>query len=368
MKDYIKKLYDNKYFPYFLMGGVIAIICFFIIIYFTFFYTKKVSYSNYRSVIKNAAVNYCNDNCNTLFDNNDSVVVPVETLMNKGYMSSFQKMYDDSDISCDGKVTINKNYNNYNYIVNVDCGDAYKDKTINDYFSTNVHLVETGDGLYSFGNYKVYRGEYVNNYVLFDKTLFRIVRINSDNSLTLVLDDYSKNINGVWDDRYNSTYYNNFGFNDYLVSRAQEFLHSIMTIEDYKGAFKKSINYDYCIGSKSSSSTKNDYSEVCSKTVSDYIGLLTVDDIIISSLDKNCNSVENSMACQNYNYISKYDRNFWLMTSDNENTKNVYRYDIDEIDAVKCSSRSSFRFILTISGDEIYKSGDGSKEKPFVLK
>ena len=51
-------------------------------------------------------------------------------------------------------------------------------------------IVYEGDGLYlNNGNY-IYKGENVNNYILINNLLFRIIRINSDRTIEVVLDEY----------------------------------------------------------------------------------------------------------------------------------------------------------------------------------
>ena len=55
---------------------------------------------------------------------------------------------------------------------------------------TGSSIVYEGDGLYiSSGNY-LYKGLDVNNYILVDNMLFRIIRINTDKTIEIILDDY----------------------------------------------------------------------------------------------------------------------------------------------------------------------------------
>ena len=49
--------------------------------------------------------------------------------------------------------------------------------------------VTTGDGLYKNKDDLVYRGYNVNNYLKYSNLMWRIVKVNKDNSITLVLDN-----------------------------------------------------------------------------------------------------------------------------------------------------------------------------------
>ena len=52
----------------------------------------------------------------------------------------------------------------------------------------NEKIVTSGYGLYAVNGNYVYRGELVNNYVKFGKTLWRIVKITSNNNIVLISD------------------------------------------------------------------------------------------------------------------------------------------------------------------------------------
>ena len=55
-------------------------------------------------------------------------------------------------------------------------------------------IEEENDGLYEINGNYVYKGKNVNNYLLLDQLLFRIIRINVDKSIDLVLDEYINRI------------------------------------------------------------------------------------------------------------------------------------------------------------------------------
>lgn len=369
MKDVLSSilnLKDNKNATFLLIGGVLVLICIVIIIYFSFFYDSTSNY-DLRSVIEKAAVKYCDDNCDELFKSADTIGVSDKTLIEGNYMKDFDSLTGDKNNTCEAEVVITKAYDGYNLITNVDCGEDYSENNIVDVVTSDNSIVTDGAGLYEINDNKVYRGEYVNNYLKLGNTMFRIVKINSDNTLMLVLSDYNNNLKGVWDDRYNSFVEKNDGINDYSVSRARESLNGFISSLYASDIGKKAMNYDYCVGSRLESDTVNDGSIECSKKYKDYIALLPVYDFINASLDVNCKSVDNSKVCQNYNYLSLYDNDFWFITSVKDTTNQLFYYDGAGIDLTKARSKYSLRFVITISGDEVYKSGNGTLNDPYVI-
>ena len=63
-------------------------------------------------------------------------------------------------------------------------------KLLADSILSSSSFVYEGEGLYNSNGIYIYKGENVNNYVLFSNMLFRIVKINSDKTIDIVLDDY----------------------------------------------------------------------------------------------------------------------------------------------------------------------------------
>jgi hypothetical protein len=327
--------------------------------------TNNSSYSELKETIETAVQNYCNDNCQDLLQTEDTVTVSTTTLVSKNYMQSLSKLTKDD--SCQATITINKSYDNYNYLVNLNCGNNYQDKTIYDKVTEDNNIVTTGNGLYQINNTKTFRGEYVNNYLKLGNTLFRIVKINQDNSLTLVIDSTSSNLSSSWDDRYNQTVSRNDGINNFSISRVKEKLETLLSTTYAGDISKKAVNYNYCTGSRSTTDTDNSYNTECSSTYKSYISLLTVSDIINASLDDNCLSIEKSRSCQNYNYLTSYNDAYWLLTPVENTTNQIYYYDNNIITSSTAITKKNLRFVITISGNELYQSGTGTESDPYIL-
>ena len=66
-----------------------------------------------------------------------------------------------------------------------------KDVTLlSEYIVNNTEIVNNKEGLTKENGTYIFKGELENNYVLYNNMLWRIIKINSDSSLELILDDY----------------------------------------------------------------------------------------------------------------------------------------------------------------------------------
>ncbi len=369
MSDFIKKLKDSNMLQIIYIGAGIIGVCIILIVYFAYFY-KGYSYDDIKKKMINAADSYCEKNCANLFDGVNSISIPVSTLVDAGYMKDLTKLTKDKDNLCSGEVIVKKGFNDYNYISKLDCGKKYHDTSIMEVITSDDNYVTSGNGLYSLNDTSVYRGDNVNNYIKLnaaDNILFRIVKVNNDGSLLLILNDYDKVTSSVWDDRYNSDSNKADGINDYSVSRAKDKLEKLLTSSYKDNVQKKAINYEYCVGSRKTSDNNNDGSIECSNKFNSYISLISVYDIINASLDSNCTNIDKSRACINYNYLDNYSKEFWTLTTVSDTSNMVYKYDNYNIEGEKAKRKFSLRFVFTISGEEDYKSGNGSEDNPYIL-
>lgn len=71
---------------------------------------------------------------------------------------------------------------------------AYKNTTnvilLSKYIITNTEIVTQKDGLEKENNTYIFKGEITNNYVLYNNIIWRIIKINNDNTIELIMDDY----------------------------------------------------------------------------------------------------------------------------------------------------------------------------------
>ena len=98
------------------------------------------------------------------------------------------------------------------------------------------------------------------------------------------------------------------------------------------------------------------------------VGLLTAADYMYASLDGGCTYTTYS-SCQNYNYLTNKKFNWWLLTATPESSYHAYYVTTSGvIKTIYTSSNKVIRPVIYLNSKTMYKSGDGSFEKPYTLK
>ena len=87
----------------------------------------------------------------------------------------------------------------------------------------------------------------------------------------------------------------------------------------------------------------------------------------MASLDTNCQKIRDG-ACQNYNYLAKYNENWWSITANASKTSNVYEVIGGNTDTSNASVSKVLRLSIYLNDDVIYVSGDGTLENPYIFK
>lgn len=356
-----------------IVGGTILLL---IILYIITLATpKKYSYSDIETIMKRAAKSYLADNSSYLpADDESEVELDVANLVAGNYMKDLSE-YTKEGVTCTGKVVVKKSDSDYLYTPYLNCGEAYSTEELYKKLINDSNIVTSGYGLYSRNGSYVYRGEEVNNYVKLDKSLWRIVKITSNNNIVLINDTgYASGQN--WDDRYNEVTKYSSGINSYSASRIKEYLDRVYTnpsekndeIILSKNDKEKLIQYNLCIGKKSPSSTSFDNVEECSEHLNNKkLGLLTVSDYVYASIDPNCKTIT-SKSCQNYNYLNN-GKNWWLVTADASNTYCVFEVsDNGSVESNLASNYGIVRPIIYLNSSVLYKSGNGTLEKPYKVR
>lgn len=353
-----------------LIIAVITVII--VIILFIFSSGGNKSYSDVEDIMIKAATKYYKENSSSLPKTTKATVeVSAKKLANLNYMKDLEKYIKKA--TCNGKVVVENNDDNYIYIPYLDCGNSYKTTELYRKITDSKNIVTTGEGLYLYNGNYVFRGENINNYVSINEQLWRIVKVTNDNEVVLVKQDVEGYNSGAWDDRYNITEKYKTGINDFSVSRINDSLKEIYkdTKKEYFTDEIKNyiVNHNFCIGKRASNSSGNDNSIECA-TLSEplKVGLLTVSDYMLASLDGNCNNIS-SPTCQNYNYLVNKKSSWWLITASQENTYEVYY--VENRGSIKKSNASDFyvaRPVIYLNSKIMHKSGDGSLDDPYILK
>ena len=341
--------------------GVVALI--FVVLFVIKIMTGgKLSYENIESKMIDAAERYYEDEEHKL--PSESETVSVETLVSEKYMKPLEK-YTKKNVTCTGEVKVSYNGLGYTYTPYLDCGDKYKTKELYKEIIKDSNLVTEDSGLYYINNKYIYRGEYVNNYIKYAGSLWRIISVDADGNIK-ILQEENKN-KSKWDNRYNEIKKSKVGITNYEKSRLRETITEL--IDGFKDTDKaKLYKGNICIGGRTPDEIGKDGSIEC-KTVleGEYAGLLTANEFLIASLQPTCNKIDDAQ-CMNYNYLATYQRAFWILTPNSEWTHMGYKLTSGRINNSTANTDGYVRLTVTLNNNVLYKSGDGTKENPYILK
>ena len=361
-------------------GAVVGIIILIIVIVLIVgsLKTKKLDYGEIEDKMVSAAKEYYSDRTDALPLNNDDMVeISAVTLSEEKYMKDLSKYVKYKNASCSGKVIVTKSGDYYNYSPYLNCGDIYTTKYL--YEEIIPTIVSKDDGLYKINEYSpvkqsidtfyVYKGDYVNNFVKIDETVWRIIKLDSDFNFTLIQASYDKKTEyvGSWDNRYNNEKQFDVGVNDYYKSLIRRSLNTSF-YETLGDTIKSKILIKpVCVSPIAETQKTINGSIECKKTIdTDYVSLLTTYDFLNASLDSTCKSLSNR-SCINYNYLVDYSRSFWLLNPNAKNTYTGYKI-ISNLNTANLSSNGSARPVINVSKYLIYKDGNGTEYNPYVIK
>ena len=379
-KETTSKEYDPKKKMIRFMGIIVIVMVILLIILFFASLGKKgsstYSYSQLESILEKAGKSYFKDHPSYLPEDDGDVVEVVDTtLVAEGKMNDLSEYPTKDGTTCNGSVKVTLENDTYLYSPILNCGDKYSTVSLNSKVLSNEDVVTTGDGLYSRNGEYIFRGENVNNYIMLDKSLWRIVKITANDELVLINEE-GVGYTTSWDNRYNEQMRYDAGINNYSVSRIKDYLNEVYTNPDKnnneliisKKDKSRMVSYNVCIGKRSSTSESKNNEEECKQTLKNQkIGLLTLSDFLYASVDPNCKSAD-SRSCANYNYLVMND-NWWLVTASSENTYDVFK--VQNGGSVVVDSASNYaltRPVIHLNSDVLYNGGKGTLEKPYKVR
>lgn len=178
-----------------------------------------------------------------------------------------------------------------------------------------------------------YKGNNVNNYLLFSGMLFRIVNVNEDGSIKLISDSAVTNLRSNYDD------YEGSNIDMWLK---EVFYKSLNNADNYL------IDSTYCVGKINSI---KDYGTYCDSKITSKVGLLNIDDYVKTLLNNN---------------TSIYTTSFMLS---NKIGNNYVKAPFDNNTSIGISSGilAPIRPVVTLKSNLYLLSGDGSSSNPYKL-
>ena len=376
----MSKLDDRAKRLLLLFGGVIVLIILIIVIAGIIGKSKNraLSYDKIEEKMSQAAEKYFNKNKDLLpsIENGESEV-DATVLASSGFMKNISSYQKDKTVSCSGRVVVSKSNKYYSFTPYLSCGDKYNTRTLVEQLKKNIVTVDSG--LYemtqygssgNIGTVYVYRGDYADNYVSIDDKLWRIIKIDSDNNIMITKDQYKRadDIEGPWDNRFNTAKNSNLGINNYKVSIVRNALSNYYNTDILSTSLKaKLVSRNVCIGNRSINDTNKNGSTECKSILEgEYLSLLTTYDFMNASLDSNCKTIVDR-SCGNYNYLGAHTKAFWLLNADSETTYQGYKVST-YASRTRLSSNAEGRMVLVINKNTIYLSGTGTADDPYIIK
>jgi len=237
----------------------------------------------------------------------------------------------------------------------------------------NEGLIEMAD---DNGNSYYFRGKIDNNYVSFANNIWRIVKINGDGSIKLILNDYideKANFYSVDDTNAveNKLNFENVNLNTTLKNWYQANLDGF---EKYIASSKYCV--DDSIGQMDGeniyylaySRLLTDYSQVYTCLGNKYnsrIGLLTADEAVFAGATKNSDNTSY------YLYSPGKDHSWWTMTPASSTATDVTYFEIGSAGALKNETIGSYyRGVKPVINlvKKTYVTGSGTEDDPYLVK
>lgn len=205
-----------------------------------------------------------------------------------------------------------------------------KVELLSTYVTQKNPVVFEGDGLYRVNGIYMFKGTNVNNYITFSNMLWRIVKINGDNSIDIVLEDPINNL--MW----------NKNLTDYTKSDVHKYLNDV---------FLKVLDQDKLKKTTICTDIVADISKITCNTTDEesYVKLLNITDFVNSKNKKT--------------FIND-DGSLWL--SDRSKTKAWYAKGTS-ISSYDPSESYPIKPVVTLKMDNTRMSGEGTKEDPYTI-
>jgi hypothetical protein len=248
--------------------------------------------------------------------------------------------------------------------------------TINGLVVQNNDIAKEGtDGLHQDADGYYFKGNVTNNYVMFENRMYRIVRVNSDDTVKLISENFSASF--MWGESSN---YKNSNVQTWLTKTEDEhsgvFYNTINNAEKslVKTTYEESILKDGKIISleefnnqneeeskeetteedkeEKKSTKKKTEKEKEEKKEKDYVTILTVKDYTLA------------------NGKSSYLNNgkmFYLLGL-NDESENLYVEEDGSIQSTDSLSGYGIRPVITLKKNTEVVGGSGTKEDPYVVK
>lgn len=360
MKNIIDYIKDKIYY---ILGGTVVIIILLVLI--SSCSSGGRTYESIEQSMVNAAKEYYSSRKNKLPKEEETTIkVTTGTLVEAELLNEITDP-KNKEQTCSGYVEVTKVGDEYSYMPFLTCKGNYEPKYLTDIVKS-VKTDEYGNGVYTINNELVYRGDDVNNYVSFNDQLWRIVKVDSEGDIKLVLAKKTEDTYN-WDDAYNSEKNDYVGITtDYLHTNIRKALNDYYENNFTKESKAKMVSKNLCVGKYLITDNFSIEKECSIIKENEKVGLLNATDYQNASLDSGCTNLQ-SNECTNYNYLSSDDFTTWLLNSSSENTYTVLNLR-NGIDESRASREMKINPVINITAKTVILTGNGTKEEPYEVK
>ena len=202
-------------------------------------------------------------------------------------------------------------------------------------------IVSSKDGLYNDNGELVFKGEKVDNYLIYSNILWRIVRVNNDNSIVLVTDSkltdlaYSSDTDSDFTKSYIMNWLNKNGQNTGILESKLNKKEEYLTYNTICLDTVDNLNNITC--------HKKDNSK--------YVSILGIGDYLNSKVDDSYMNNTDSI----WLYNSKKDNKAWYITNGNLSND-------------KKQSMHGIKAVITLKNTIGSVGGSGTKEDPYLIE
>ncbi|MBP3461373.1 MAG: hypothetical protein J6K21_03080 [Bacilli bacterium] len=200
-------------------------------------------------------------------------------------------------------------------------------------------IVSSGDGLYNSNGELVFKGKNVNNYLIYSNILWRIVRVNNDNSIVLVTDSKLTDL----------AYSNDTDFiNSYIVDWLNKKSENTGIVES-----KLNNKEEYLTTNTICLDTVDNLNNITchKKDNSKYVSILGIGDYLNSKLEDSY--INNTDSIWLYN--TKKDGKVWYITNGNLSSDSK-------------QSLHGIKSVITLKNTIGSVGGSGTKEDPYLIE
>lgn len=210
-----------------------------------------------------------------------------------------------------------------------------------------------------------FRGNVVNNYVLFDNLLWRIVRINGDGTVRLVLNDLTSTVSSYYLENNKPSNYNESEMSNFLEVWYQDNIISKDYIANTKYCSDISNIDDYTTNTYTRIMVNNIPTFNClSNVISNHIGLLTIDEVIKAGASTKNNNTNY------YLYNSEINNPWYTMSSAKEGEKYINMFMINNNGSINTNiSGNLYRGVRPVINliKNVEMKGTGTFDDPYVV-